>query len=328
MKRRLAILALVLLAVLGPQTRAMAAALRPEKTASGVFAANYDQSAQSEAPQTLDLAGRNAAHDYEPASGRLKWLNRDPIGERGGVNLYGMVGNDAVNRVDVLGLSELSEAQYTSYIDGLIDGGTHNPDALFQKAVQYYLDNDPESDIFWDCQDDMEELFDAFGDVLAPGASEFKGQDPGSATESGRAKRFRKVRNWVEEWTYDQTVVPWKKKRGSTNTNPFGVFGKRGDAVQHFFAGAALGANVGEIFSDASSYWVEVVDEVGSHFGNNAGKFDQTDLDWGRRGAELQNAFDVGECNCRKLAKKFAAGSFHASDWTRWYKQPDSVLYK
>jgi len=56
MKRRLAILALVLLAVLGPQTRAMAAALRPEKTASGVFAANYDQSAQSEAPQTLDLA--------------------------------------------------------------------------------------------------------------------------------------------------------------------------------------------------------------------------------------------------------------------------------
>jgi RHS repeat-associated protein len=41
---------------------------------------------------------------YDPGAGR--WLNRDPIGERGGVNLYGMVGNDAVGRVDVLGLCE------------------------------------------------------------------------------------------------------------------------------------------------------------------------------------------------------------------------------
>ena len=31
------------------------------------------------------------------------WLNRDPIGESGGINLYGMVGNDPVNRYDVLG---------------------------------------------------------------------------------------------------------------------------------------------------------------------------------------------------------------------------------
>jgi RHS repeat-associated protein len=39
---------------------------------------------------------------YSPELGR--WVNRDPIEERGGVNLYGMVGNDAVNRWDVLGL--------------------------------------------------------------------------------------------------------------------------------------------------------------------------------------------------------------------------------
>jgi RHS repeat-associated protein len=32
-----------------------------------------------------------------------RWLNRDPIGEKGGINLYGMVGNDAVNRWDLLG---------------------------------------------------------------------------------------------------------------------------------------------------------------------------------------------------------------------------------
>jgi RHS repeat-associated protein len=39
---------------------------------------------------------------YSPELGR--WVNRDPIEERGGVNLYGMVGNNAVNRWDVLGL--------------------------------------------------------------------------------------------------------------------------------------------------------------------------------------------------------------------------------
>ncbi|CAN5273988.1 hypothetical protein BH23VER1_BH23VER1_17900 [soil metagenome] len=41
---------------------------------------------------------------YSPAQGR--WLSRDPMGERGGVNLYGHVGNDANNRVDFLGLFE------------------------------------------------------------------------------------------------------------------------------------------------------------------------------------------------------------------------------
>lgn len=40
---------------------------------------------------------------YAPEGGR--WLSRDPIGERGGINLYGMVGNDAVNRWDLLGLN-------------------------------------------------------------------------------------------------------------------------------------------------------------------------------------------------------------------------------
>jgi RHS repeat-associated protein len=39
---------------------------------------------------------------YAPEWGR--WLSRDPIGERGGMNLYGMVGNDPVNFIDYLGL--------------------------------------------------------------------------------------------------------------------------------------------------------------------------------------------------------------------------------
>ena len=32
-------------------------------------------------------------------------MNRDPIGEEGGLNLYAFVGNDSVNRIDFLGMS-------------------------------------------------------------------------------------------------------------------------------------------------------------------------------------------------------------------------------
>jgi RHS repeat-associated protein len=39
---------------------------------------------------------------YDPLTGR--WPSRDPIGERGGVNLYGFVGNDTVNCLDIFGL--------------------------------------------------------------------------------------------------------------------------------------------------------------------------------------------------------------------------------
>ena len=38
---------------------------------------------------------------YDPETGR--WPSRDPIAERGGLNLYGFVGNDALNYWDYLG---------------------------------------------------------------------------------------------------------------------------------------------------------------------------------------------------------------------------------
>ena len=41
---------------------------------------------------------------YKTASGRLKWLNQDPIEETDGSNLYGVVGNDPINNFDLYGL--------------------------------------------------------------------------------------------------------------------------------------------------------------------------------------------------------------------------------
>ncbi len=40
---------------------------------------------------------------YDPQTGR--WLNRDPIGENGGINLYGYVGGNPMGFVDPMGLS-------------------------------------------------------------------------------------------------------------------------------------------------------------------------------------------------------------------------------
>jgi RHS repeat-associated protein len=47
----------------------------------------------------LDLAVYRA---YDPDLGR--WLNRDPIAEKGGLNLYGYVANSPIGRTDANGL--------------------------------------------------------------------------------------------------------------------------------------------------------------------------------------------------------------------------------
>jgi len=41
---------------------------------------------------------------YKTASGRPKWLSRDPMGEYAGINLYGYVGGDPINWGDPQGL--------------------------------------------------------------------------------------------------------------------------------------------------------------------------------------------------------------------------------
>jgi hypothetical protein len=60
---------------------------------------------------------------YAPVTGR--WPSRDPIGERGGMNLYGFVGNDGLNELDMLGLIEVKkEANRNNLDDTLKRGGS------------------------------------------------------------------------------------------------------------------------------------------------------------------------------------------------------------
>ena len=41
---------------------------------------------------------------YKTVAGRSAWLNRDPIAEKGGVNVYEFVKNNSENRIDAFGL--------------------------------------------------------------------------------------------------------------------------------------------------------------------------------------------------------------------------------
>ena len=86
--------------------------------AQGAVAATYDYSPYGQAASTGDLVQpvqwSGEMHDddlalvyynyryYNPKDGR--WINRDPIAEQGGWNLYAFLGNSTQNQVDRLGL--------------------------------------------------------------------------------------------------------------------------------------------------------------------------------------------------------------------------------
>lgn len=76
---------------------------------------------------------------YNPEMGR--WVNRDPIGEQGGINLYGMVGNDAVNQWDYLGeysfKNDTPAGHYLPYLyPWLMDPPTKFPDSVWEAVLK------------------------------------------------------------------------------------------------------------------------------------------------------------------------------------------------
>jgi RHS repeat-associated protein len=88
---------------------------------------------------------------YQPETGR--WLSRDPIGERGGVNHYGFVKNNGVSRIDYLGLflddfiddfGDLFEDESDEGND-IPNGG---PDGKSDFLHHYYHGNGADFDLF------------------------------------------------------------------------------------------------------------------------------------------------------------------------------------
>ena len=65
---------------------------------------------------------------YSPVLGR--WMTRDPIGERGGLNLYGFCENDPLDNYDYLGLS---------YSDLILDVEPHDPRSFWYAVSALYF---------------------------------------------------------------------------------------------------------------------------------------------------------------------------------------------
>jgi len=75
-----------------------------QKNSRRVFFSNPSGRTLDRRHLPLRTAPGYRACGYKTASGRPKWLSRDPLGEYAGINLYGYVGGDPINWVDPFGL--------------------------------------------------------------------------------------------------------------------------------------------------------------------------------------------------------------------------------
>jgi len=119
-----------------------------EKTAPSDFFCKYESAPSKNELLALIDAGKNECSDYDIALGvgyygyryynpdLGRWLNRDPIEEQGGLNLYGMVNNDLVNAWDLLGLcSDAIQKKCNEILELLAEAEDELASAEIQYAV-------------------------------------------------------------------------------------------------------------------------------------------------------------------------------------------------
>jgi len=80
---------------------------------SGTMASDFDYRFSSE---VFDNETGLSYYNYRYYSAELgRWLSRDPIGEKGGYNLYAMVGNNLIGFIDLLGNCKGSSKHYNYF---------------------------------------------------------------------------------------------------------------------------------------------------------------------------------------------------------------------
>lgn len=106
-------------------TRDHLGSVREVISESGAILAKYDYSpygVRTRVAGSYEAEKGYTGHDYHASSGlvltryrgydpeRGRWLSPDPLGEAGGLNLYGYTNNDPINGVDPLGLATQNHA--------------------------------------------------------------------------------------------------------------------------------------------------------------------------------------------------------------------------
>lgn len=96
---------------------------------------------------------------YDPSTGR--WPSRDPYSEKGGLNLYGVLENDCINRIDRFGLAPSSSSVWTTKLFGAdaygfapwgLSGGFTWPIGIGFTLGGYF-------ELVYDCKDASSEAF-------------------------------------------------------------------------------------------------------------------------------------------------------------------------